>query len=247
MFGPDGRRNILDQIDEALLRRLQAASHALPVVERLQDLADDVSGWTVDGVSDKEIDKRIASWLDEQGFGYENWKADMEADGIASLAPGLDLRKLWKVYGIEQWVIDFVRSIAFTDEPIAFLPFSAGFWLEYPEGDPPMLVAVMTPLTDPELAAKQLKKKHKEFFGARAAKANRRDEVEAAKMLQMHRQGMSYREIAIQNLRSNYPDIVEHPTRHRGKIATERDRVAKRITSAEETWKERLGESSTAD
>lgn len=231
---------MLEQIDEGLLRRLQAASHALPVVETFRDLADEVSGWTVDGVSDREIDKRISSWLDEQGFGYEQWKVEMEADGIATLAPGLDLRKLWKVYGIEQWVIDCVRSVAFTDEPIPFLPFSAGFWLEYPEGDSPMLVAVMTPLTDPDLAAKQLKKKHREFFGAKATKSNKRDEVEAAKMLEMHRQKMSYREIAIQNLRSRFPDIVEHPTRHRAKIATEKDRVAKRIKSTEETWKERL-------
>ena len=231
---------MLEQIDEGLLRRLQAASHALPVVETFQDLADDVSGWTADGTSDKEIDRRIAGWLDEQGFGFEEWKAEMEADGISTIAPGLDLRKLWNVYGIEQWVIECVRSIAFTDEPTPFLPFSAGFWLEYPEGDTPMLVAVMTPLTDPDLAAKQLKKKHKEFFGAKATKSNKRDEVEAAKMLQMHRQGMSYREIAIQNLRSEYPDIVVHPTRHRSVIATERDRVAKRIRSADETWKERL-------
>jgi len=47
------------------MRRLKAASYALPVVELFRELADDVSGWTVEGVSDKKIDKRIIAWLAE--------------------------------------------------------------------------------------------------------------------------------------------------------------------------------------
>lgn len=238
---------MLEPIDGELVRRLQAASHALPVVERFQDLADDVCGWTSEGVSDKEIDKRIASWLDDEGFGFEAWSAELEGDALVKLAPGLDMRKLWKIYGLEEWAIECVRSIAFTDEPIPFHPLSAGYWMTYPESDPPTLIAVMTALSDPDLAARQLKKKHREFFGAKATKANKRDEVEAAKMLQMKRQGQSYRDIAIQNLRSKFPDIAANPTRYRAQIATEKDRVAKRIKSAEETWNERLAESSTPE
>ena len=58
---------------------------------------------------------------------------------------------------------------------------------------------------------------------------------------------MTTRPEAIQNLRTKFPDIIQHPVRHRAKIATEKSRVAKRLSSAEETWKERLAESSTAE
>ena len=95
--------------------------------------------------------------------------------------------------------------------------------LEFPNEDPPIVIAIMTPLTDARLAGKQVEQKCKQFFGAKAAKSNKKDEVEAARMLQMKREGMSLRDIAIQNLRTKYPDIVEHPVRHRAKIATEKD------------------------
>ncbi|MDO9109000.1 MAG: hypothetical protein Q7U89_08460, partial [Coriobacteriia bacterium] len=94
---------------------------------------------------------------------------------------------------------------------------------------------------------RQIKKKGREFFGAKTVKANKRDEVEAAKMLYQRREGMSYREIAIQNLRSKYSDITENPNRYRTQIATEKDRVVKRVKSAQQTWNERLSESSTAE
>ncbi len=231
--------------DKGLLQRLQAASHALPVVDLLQDLADDVASWNASGVSEREIDKRIVEWLEENDMGFNAWHAGLEEEGFLALVPGLNTRRLYEVYGFEKWMIECVRSIAFTDEPIPFFPYTAGFMLEFPNDDPPMLMAIMTPLTDPDLASRQVKKKCKEFFGAKASKANKRDEVEAARMLQMKRQGMSYRDIAIQNLRNKYPGIIEHPTRYRQQIKTEKSRVAKRLQSAEATWKERLAESST--
>lgn len=238
---------MLKQIDEGLFKRLQAASYVLPVVDVFRDLADDVSGWTVDGLSDKDIDKRIVAWLDENGFGFDEWKSGMIADGFDAEEYGFDYQKLWTAYGVQEWAIDCVRSIAFTDEPIAFLPFAAGVWLEYPNTDPPMLIAVMTPLSDPDLAARQIKDKFRKNFGAKASKASKRDEIEAAKMLMMKRQGMSLREIAIQNLRSQYPDILTHERRYRPQIAAEKSRVAKRTKSVEETWNERGLESSTAE
>ena len=200
---------MLEHIDEGLFKRLQAASYALPVVETFQDLADDVSGWTVDGISDKEIDKRIVAWLDDNGFGFDEWKAEMIADGFDAEKYGFDYQRMWKAYGVHEWAIECVRSIAFTDEPIPFLPFAAGFWLEYPDADPPMLIAVMTPLSDPDLAARQVKEKHRTVFGAKATKASKRDEIEAAKMLQMKRHGMS-------SARHRRPEsAVEVPRHHR--------------------------------
>ncbi len=84
---------MLEHIDEGLFKRLQAASYALPVVEAFQDLADDVSGWTVDGISDKEIDKRIVAWLDDNGFGFDEWKAEMIADGFDAEKYGFDYQR----------------------------------------------------------------------------------------------------------------------------------------------------------
>jgi hypothetical protein len=236
---------MFETVDSELMRRLKAASYALPVVEMFRDLADEVACWSVEGVSDKEIDKLIVAWLDEHECGFDAWMVAMEQDGIAALAPGLDLHRLWGVYGVEQWAVECVRSLAFTDEPTAFLPFTAGFMIDYPDDELPMLIAIMTPLTDLDLAGRQIKERGRAFFGDRAAKPNRRDEVEAAKMLHQKRAGMSYRDIAIENLRSTFPDIIRHPTRHRERIATEKDRVAKRIKAAQKTWNERLSESST--
>lgn len=238
---------MIGELDEALVRRLQAASYALPVVEMLQDIADDVAGWTADGLADKEIDRRIVAWMNANECGFESWRTAFEDEGFTQVWPNLDVRTLWDIYGVEQWVIDCTRSIAFTDEPVPFFGFTAGFMIEHPEQDPPMLIAIMTPMTDLDLAAKQIRKKGREFFGAKAVKRVKRDEVEAAKMLYLHRQGMSYREIAIQNLRSRHPDILQHEIRYRREIATEKSRVAKRIASAQLTWNERVGESSTAE
>jgi len=172
----------VDIVDAGHIRRLQAASHALPVVEMFRDLADDVFDWNHSRTSKREIDRRIVLWMNSQGFGYDNWRQELEDEGFPELMPGLNTRRLYELYGIESWVIECVRSIAFTDEPAPFFPYTAGFFLEYPEGDPPLLIAIMTPLTDPDLASKQVKKKLREFFGSKAMKANKRDEVEAARM-----------------------------------------------------------------
>ncbi|MDO9107718.1 MAG: hypothetical protein Q7U89_01830, partial [Coriobacteriia bacterium] len=145
---------MFETLDSELMRRLKAASYALPVVEMFRDLADEVSGWAVDGVSDKEVDARIVAWLDEHECGFESWREGMEQDGVGTLFPGLDLRRLWSIYGVERWAVECVRSIAFTDEPMPFLPFSAGFMIDYPDDEFPMLVAIMTPLTDLDLAGR---------------------------------------------------------------------------------------------
>ncbi len=56
---------------------------------------------------------------------------------------------------------------------------------------------------------------------------------------------MSYREIAIQDLREQYPDIVRRPDRYRTQIAERRERVKDGIAAANRLWEERLGESPT--
>lgn len=238
--------SMFDEMNQSLIQRLQAVSYAIPVVEKLQDVADEVYDMDARGCTDREISKHIKDWAKDNGFGFEDWETEMRADlKDTPFLEYLDLRKLWKAYRLDEWMQECVRSIAFTDKPIPFLPFAAGYWIEDPNTDPPTLIAVMTSLSDPKLAAKQLVEKHQKIFGKRASGSPRKDEVDNARMIARHRSGMSYRDIAIQNLRNEYPDIISRPHKYKDKIETERQRVIKAIKAAQELWKERDWDSST--
>jgi hypothetical protein len=162
--------------------------------------------------------------MDEDCFGYSTWKDELDKDelGLLSQYPNLDPVKLWKVFGFEAWVKDCIRSLAFTHELIPFHAWSAGMWLEQPDDDPPLLIAIITPLSDPQLdpqlAARQLIEKHRKLFGDKATRSTRKDEVANARMLHRKRDGMSYTDIAIQSLRQQHPDIVSHAHRYRAEI-----------------------------
>lgn len=171
---------MLENTDDRLLDRLQAASYALPVKEALQGLADDVVAWRDEGYSEAAVDQRIVEWMEETGGGFESW--GKENAQLWETYSYLDARKMWEVLSLEAWLIACVKNIAENDEPIPFYPFSAGYFIEHLEGDPPLLVAVMTPLTDPVLAGEQIIEKHKKLFGERAGKRLRTDEVGVAKM-----------------------------------------------------------------
>jgi len=247
-LGPDERRALADDFNPSLVQRLQAASYALPLVEHMRDIADEVYDLDTEGATEAQIDAHIGTWLEEHGYSYEYWRAEMEEDFAGTaLLDKIDMRKLWKGYGVEAWARECIRSIAFTDQPIPFLAFAAGFWLEYPDTDPPTLVAVMTPLSDPKLAAKQLVDKHRKLFGQQASGSPRAAEVANARMLARHREGMSYTDIAIQNLREKHPDIVTRPHKYKADIKREKERVAKAIPAAQKLWKERGLDSSTPE
>lgn len=228
-----------DNLDPDLHRRLLAASYALPVTERLQEIADEVYDLDHAGASDREIDRRIEEWTEQTGFGFDAFLADFQTEFAGSLFGSVDPKKLWNAYGFMPWLKECVRSIAFTDEPIPFLPLAAGCWLEDRNSDPPLLIAVMTPLTDTKLAAKQLVEKHREFYGKKASGNVRHDEVYNARMLDRHRRKMSYRDIAIQNLRDQYPEIIRNPRKYKKQLDTERERVIKAIKAAQELWNSR--------
>lgn len=231
------------------LERLLAASYALPVEETLRDIADDVAGWDAEGVSAKEIDRRIRKWGEENGLGPETFATEFleENPGFQQLFPGLDLGRVWQALKYDEWLIECVRSLAFTDEPVAFHPLAAGFWYEMPDYDPPLLIGVMTPLSDPDLGAKQMKDNFKRFFGEKAARRTRKDEVERARMLARRRQGMTLRDIAMQNLRDEYPDIIYRPAKYKRQLDAEKSRVAKSLPVTDEVWKERIPDSSTPE
>lgn len=235
--------------EEVPFARLLAASYALPVEETLRDLADDVASWDAEGLSEREIDSRIRKWGEENGLGRESFIAEYleENPGFQEQFPGLDLGRVWQAFKYDEWLIECVRSLAFTDEPVAFHPLAAGFWYDMPEHEPPLLIAVMTPLSDPDLGARQMKEKFRAFFGAKAARSTRKYEVENARMLARKRQGMTLREIAVQNLRDQHPDIIHRPAKYKRQLDAEKSRVAKAISAAKEVWKERLPDSSTPE
>jgi hypothetical protein len=236
-------------LDGLPLERLLAASYALPVQETLQDIADEVAGWDADGVAAKEIDRRIRKWGEENGLGRESFVSEFleENPGFQEQFPGLDVGRVWQAFKYDEWLVDCVRSLAFTDEPVAFHPLAAGFWYEIPDHDPPLLIGVMTPLSDPDLGAKQMKEKFKRFFGAKAARRTRKDEVERARMLARRRQGMTLREIAMQNLRDRYPDIIHRPAKYKKELDAEKSRVAKSLPVTDEVWRKRIPDSSTEE
>lgn len=231
-----------------LVSRLQATSYALSLQQSLRDIADEVYDLEIAGASTKQVNRRINDWMKERGLDYETWFAEMDEQlKDAPFFKVLDWNKVWLGYGVEPWLRECIRSVAYTDEPTPFLPFAAGYWMVDDLSDEPTLIAVMTPLTDPELAASQLKKKHKEVFGIRASGSPRKDEVKNARMLAMSREGMSYQDIAIQNLREKYPDIITRQHKYRDAIRTEKSRVAKAVSAAKKLWKERGLDSSTGE
>jgi hypothetical protein len=235
---------LYENLEPELVERLHAASYAIPVVDVLRDLADEVLDMDLGGASEKEIDARIDAWLADTGYSYEDWLQSLGDTDVEFMSQFFDMPKLWQAFGIGDWMRECVRSIAFTDEPIPFMPFAAGYWYEDKRSDPPQLIAVMTALSDPDLAARQLKEKHRKMFGSAARSSGRADELAGARMLARHRAKMPYREIAIQNLRNTYPDIVQHPHKYKKQIATERERVVKAIKAAQKLWNARgLGDS----
>jgi hypothetical protein len=240
---------VYEMLDPGLLARLTAASHASGIEDGLRDLADDVASWDAEGLTAKQIDKRIRAWGREHGVTAEEFRSDVLKDyaGHEDLVSEIDFEKLWKAFGYEEWLIECVRSLAFTDEPIPFHPLAAGFWLPVPNADPPLLIGVMTPLSDPDLATRQVKEQFTKFYGKKAARKTKANEVERARMLAQYRRGMSHREIAIQNLRDRYPDIIHRPHKYKDKIETEKSRVAKELSVSDVVWKERGFDSSTPE
>lgn len=237
----------MQELQPEVMERLKAASWATPVMEALQEIADQVADWTADGLSDRAVDARVVAWLEANGRGYTDWLEGADEDGVLALMSGMNPRAVYDAFGYEAWYIECIRSIAFDWEPAPFIPWLMGYYYSIPDDEVPMLVAVMTPMSDLKLALKQIEDSYKKLFGKGAARPSRVSEVQDAKMLYLRRQGMSYREIAIQNLRSKYPDIIGRETRYRREIATEKERVAKAIPAVEKRWKERGLDSSIAE
>lgn len=163
---------MFEDMAPSLAARLQATSYALGLDQSLLEIADVVYDMDGRGATERDINRRIHAWMNAHGLGYEAWREEVtEALGDFPIFAKLDLNKLSLAYRVEPWLQECIRSLAFTDEPTAFLPFACGIWFEDDTQDPPLLIAVLTPHSDPDLAAKQLKEKHRKMYGKRASGA----------------------------------------------------------------------------
>ncbi len=230
--------------DELIAQRGQQVSNALPFLEYFQDLADEVDGWWTEGIPEDEVDRRILAGASELG-----WDRQAFVDGLPEDFPLDEVQRdaLMKALRIDEWTIWCVKSIARTGKPIPFIYAVGDVVVDRSIGeDTPLVWAVATKASDPDVIASKFRKTCKEVFGEQASKNPRSglSGLDATELLAMHRQGMSYRDIAIQTLRADTPDVVAHPWRHRALIAKRRDLVAKRIAAANKLWNERLPDTS---
>ena len=113
--------------------------------------------------------------------------------------------------------------------------------------DRPAVWAVATPFTDPEAMAKTFVRMCRKTFGKQAfrevsqhAPHGRPHAFTPEEMASMHERGMSYREIAIQSLRAEFPEIVGSPDSFKVEIKKERARIIKVIAAAHELWNLRI-------
>jgi hypothetical protein len=242
--------------DEAISRRAQEASHVVPFVQIFQDLADEVDGWWADGLAESEIDRRILAGAEALG-----WDTAKFADGVPALRDmAEDARaNLLKALRIDEWTVGCVKSIAKTGKPLPFVYAIGDVFVDKTTlGDDGVLVwAVATQATNPEAVAKKFVRKCKEVFGSgvtrdvtpRKMLPGQYTPAEAYEKHQQHQgqKGMSYRDIAIQNLRRTYPDITSHPYRYKKEIKAEKERVRWEITEFGQVWGKRLPDSYTPD
>jgi hypothetical protein len=240
--------------DEAIIARAQDYASAAPFAEFFQNLADEVDGWWADGVQEREIDERIRAWARDQEFDAESFVQN--APVLAHLTPE-QRTAIGKALRFDEWSVACAKSIARTGKPIPFIYAIGDVFTDEKslEDDGEVLVwAVATRATDPEVVARKFVKVCKQTFGDQVSKEQRPrvrhpGQMTPAQALAAHRQRdpMSYRDIAIQNLRRTYPNIIANPHRYKQQIATERSRVVDEIRAAEELWDKRLPDSPTVD
>jgi len=241
-----------DPEDEQLIGRAQELSDVIPLVELFQNLADEVEDWWVSGLPDSEIDEQILQGARELG-----WNTDMFFGNVPELASLTQdqVAALVKALHLDEWTVGCVKAIARTGKPLPFI-FAIGdvFVDSTTLGDEEKLVwAVATRMTNPEVVAKKFVRRCKETFGDQVTKdlkprIQRPGQLTPAEAVAANNRGdrgMSYRDIAIQNLRHTYPEIIAKPWRRKFEIRQERERVVEEIRAARALWNKRLPDSYT--
>jgi hypothetical protein len=162
--------------------------------------------------------------------------------------------QLLKALRFDEWLIECVKSVARTGKPLPFFYAIGDVFVDKSLGeDDPLVWAVATSATNPEVVAKKFVRKCKEVFGSQVVKDQnpRRmlpGQLTPAESYEKHvLQGMSYRDIAIQNLRHSSPGIIDNPHRYKRRIEQERARLVDEIERFAKLWGKRLPDSPIAE
>ncbi len=194
-------------------------------------------------------DEFLIGIMHELGFS----RADMVNDipGLQSLTPE-NQQKCLDAIGFEKWTVENIRRGAREETPLPLGIGVGGVWIDTTYGeDWAMVWAVATPHTHPDAMAKTFLRKCRVAFGTQASKdvsqystRGRAHVFSPEEMAAMHQRGMSYREIAIQSLREEIPEIIERPEDFKSQINDERDRIIWVIRAARKLWSSRMPEDS---
>ena len=226
--------------------RARAASFMLPWKQFAEILADHLE---VDldkiGYAD---DQMVLDVLAENGFTRETM-----VEGIPEflLVPEEQRDALLDAIGFEKWMVENVRRGAREEDPLPFGLHAGGTWIDASHEDYKTVWAVATSMSDPDALAKTFVRNCKKAFGTQAFKdvsqhspQGKEHPFTPEQMAAMHERGLSYKEIAIQSLRDEYPDIVADPDAYKTQIKREKERLIKVIRAAHGLWNLRMPEDS---
>lgn len=222
---------------------LQTISNMTELEELLQDVADEVHGMLADGSAEAEIDRYILGEVDELGLSAAGMKDGFPpVPGLSEEAQAAVMDNFAKL--LDEYWCWAIRRFAVEGKMPPFAPLISGGAFSSiiavdEETRIPCVIAVVTPFSDLEVAIEELREEHGKVLG-REPFRNTKSTLEASEFYRMHRQGMSYRDIAIQSLRKKCPDIIEEPDRHKDELKRERSRVIKAVRAAERLWNPRL-------
>jgi hypothetical protein len=233
--------------ERRLNRRAQAASLMMPWPDIAKHCAERL-GIDYQDVAEQSDDVLIGV-LADVGFTREAMAA---AFPLANAVPPEQLSALMDSLGIEKWFAENIRRAVREEDPLPFgLGVGGSFIVAPPDEATPMVWAVATPMSDPDAVAKQFLRNCRKALGKQAFKdvsqhAPRTHEhrFTPEQMVAMHERGMSYKEIAIQSLRDEHPEIVTDPDKFEREWRREKGRIIKVISAAKALWKERAPETS---
>lgn len=243
---------MIEPEDSELIKRAQGLSDSIPLAEAFQDIADEIEDWWTEGVPESEIDRRINAWMKEAGL---DPRAYMNTLPAVSHLTEEQKDQLLKALRVEEWQRECAKAVARSGRPLPLIYAIGDVFRDdkmlADEGEV-LIWAVATRATNPETVARKFVRTCKQEFGEQVTKEqNPRKkwpgQLSPTETLAMHRQGMSYRDIAIQNLRRAYPRVVKEPHKFKALIATERARVVDEIRAAQELWDKRIGDSPTPE
>ena len=233
--------------DKKQADRAQAASLMMPWPMAAQVCAEKL-GVDYEAVSDL-ADEDVVGVLAELGFTREAWAAELpyteflSPQQLESILEGLDL---------EPWFAENIRRAVREEDPLPFGLGVGGSFIDVSLGaDSPMVWAVATSMSDPEAVSKAFLRNCRRVLGKQAfrdvsqhtprTKAHR---LSPEQMVAMHARKISYKEIAIQSLRDEYPGITADPDGFKAVLKTERSRIIKVVRAAQALWKKRAPDTS---